>query len=227
MNFDEVRLPQGVQAKYIGKKFYGKYYCKLVLRLDPSLIKQSRVSTGTMRWARMGVVSNRFELLGNLVKEVKKLILNDDYRFRAEGKNISIFTNDVTDLNLIIEKMPVNFCELYMPVNNNHTEVLSNHRSVVVRNSLFDKKYKFKIYMKPLYTLRESRYNEVREYLENISDYGLNGIMHDFFNTNFNNKRIGWTAAVYLNDPSDLMMFQLRFDDDIMKIEEAVLIDNL
>jgi len=227
MNFDEVRLPQGVQAKYIGKKFYGKYYCKLVLRLDPSLIKQSRVSTGTMRWARMGVVSNRFELLGNLVKEVKKLILNDDYRFRAEGKNISIFTNDVTDLNLIIEKMPVNFCELYMPVNNNHAEVLSNHRSVVVRNSLFDKKYKFKIYMKPLYTLRESRYNEVREYLENISDYGLNGIMHDFFNTNFNNKRIGWTAAVYLNDPSDLMMFQLRFDDDIMKIEEAVLIDNL
>jgi hypothetical protein len=81
--------------------------------------------------------------------------------------------------------------------------------------------------MKPLYTLRESRYNEVKEYLENISDYGLNGTMHDFFNTNFNNKRIGWTAAVYLNDPSDLMMFQLRFDDDIMKIEEAVLIDNL
>jgi hypothetical protein len=51
--------------------------------------------------------------------------------------------------------------------------------------------------------------------------------MHDFFKTNFNNRRIGWTAAIYLNDPSDLMMFQLRFDDDIMKIEEAVLIDNL
>jgi hypothetical protein len=81
--------------------------------------------------------------------------------------------------------------------------------------------------MKPLYTLRESRYNEVRDYLENISDYGLNGTMHDFFKTNFNNRRIGWTAAIYLNDPSDLMMFQLRFDDDIMKIEEAVLIDNL
>jgi hypothetical protein len=227
MNFDEVKLPPGIQAKYIGKRFYGKYYCKLVLKLDPLLIKQSRVSTGTVRWARMGVFSNRFELLGNLVKEVKKLILNDDYRFRAEGKNISIFTNDIADLNSIIEKMPVNFCELYMPVNSNHTEVLSNHRSVVVRNSLFDKKYKFKIYMKPLYTLRESRYNEVRDYLENISDYGLNGTMHDFFKTNFNNRRIGWTAAIYLNDPSDLMMFQLRFDDDIMKIEEAVLIDNL
>lgn len=226
MNFDEVKLPQGVQAKYIGKKFYGKYYCKLVLKLDPLLIKKTNVSTGH-RWARMGVFSNRFELLGKLVKKVKQHMLNDDYRFRAEGKNISIFTNDVSDLNLIIEKMPINFHELYMPINNNHTEVLSKHRSVIVRNSLFDKKYKFKIYMKPYYELREARYNDVKEYLENISDYGLNSTMYQFFNTGFSSRRIGWTAAVYLNDPGDLMMFQLRFDDDIMKIEEAVLIDNL
>jgi hypothetical protein len=227
MNFDEVKLPQGFQAKYIGKKFYGKYYCKLVLKIDPLLIKKTNVSTGHNRWARIGMYSNRFELLGKLVKEVKTLMLNDDYRFRAEGKNISIFTNDVTDLNVIIEKMPVNFYELYMPINNNHTEVLSNHRSVVVRNSLFDKKYKFKIYMKSDYKLRESRYKDVKLYLENVHDYGLNGTMHDFFKTEYNSRRIGWTAAIYLNDPSDLMMFQLRFDDDITKIEEAVLIDNL
>jgi len=227
MNFDEVKLPQGFQAKYIGKKFYGKYYCKLVLKLDPLLIKKTNVSTGHVRWARMGMYSNRFELLGKLVKEVKTLMLNDDHRFRSEGKNISIFTNDVSDLNSIIEKMPTNFCELYMPINNNHTEVLSNHRSVVVRNSLFDKKYKFKIYMRSDYKLRESRYKDVRLYLENVNDYGLNNTMHDFFNTEYNSRRIGWTAAVYLNDPSDLMMFQLRFDDDITKIEEAVLIDNL
>lgn len=227
MNFDEVKLPQGFQAKYIGKKFYGKYYCKLVLKLDPLLIKKTNVSTGHNRWARIGMYSNRFELLGKLVKEVKTLMLNDDHRFRAEGKNISVFTNDVSDLNLIIEKMPASVCELYMPINNNHTEVLSNHRSVVVRNSLFDKKYKFKIYMKPYYELREARYNNVKEYLENISDYGLNAGMYQFFNTGFSPRRIGWTAAVYLNDPSDLMMFQLRFDDYIMKIEEAILIDNL
>ena len=227
MNFDEVKLPQGVHAKYIGKKFYGKYYCKLVLKIDSSLIKQSKMSTGTVRWSRMGVFTNRGELLGKLVKQVKSHITNDDYRFRAEGKNISIFTNDVTDINLIIENMPASFCELYMPINNNHTEVLSNHRSVVVRNSLFDKKYKFKIYMKPYYELREARYSNVKEYLENISDYGLNSGMYQFFNTEFSSRRIGWTAAVYLNDPSDLMMFQLKFDDDIMKIEEAILIDNL
>jgi len=227
MNFDEVNLPQGIQAKYIGKKFYGKYYCKLVLKIDPLLIKKTNVSTGHVRWARMGTYTNRAELLGKLVKEVKKLILNDDHRFRAEGKNISIFTNDVADLNSIIEKMPTNFCELYMPINNNHTEVLSKHRSVVVRNSLFDKKYKFKIYMKSDYNLRESRYKDVKLYLENINDYGLNSTMHDFFNTEYSSRRIGWTAAVYLNDPSDLMMFQLRFDDDITKIEEAILIANL
>jgi hypothetical protein len=51
--------------------------------------------------------------------------------------------------------------------------------------------------------------------------------MYQFFNTKRGDKSIGWTAAVYLNDAGDLMMFQLRFDEDIMKIEEAVLIDNL
>jgi len=225
MNFDEIKLPHGVQAKYIGKKFYGKYYCKLVLKIDQSKIKHARMTM--TQWSRYMPTSNRYNLLNNLVKEVKQLILNDDYRFRAEGKNISIFTNDVTDLNLIIEKMPVNFCELYMPVNSNHTEILSNHRTAVVRNSLFDKKYKFKIYMKPYYELRETRYKDVKEYLENVSDYGLNGAMYQFFNTKRDDKSIGWTAAVYLNDAGDLMMFQLRFDEDIMKIEEAVLIDNL
>ena len=176
MNFDEIKLPQGVQAKYIGKKFYGKYYCKLVLKIDTWLIKQSKVSTATIRWGRTGVFSNRFELLGKLVKEVKQHMLNDDYRFRAEAKNISIFTNDVADLNSIIEKMPKNFCELYMPVNNNHTEILSNHRSVVVRNSLFDKKYKFKIYMKPYYELREARYSNIKEYLENTKGKQSSGV---------------------------------------------------
>lgn len=227
MNFDELKLPYKKKPKYISKKFYDKYFCKLVLKIEESKIKETKISAGFTSWNRYNTFTNRSELLGRLIKEVKKVIVNDDHRFRAEGKYLSIFTNDVNDLNEVMSILSLNFYELYTPINTNHSEVLDRHRAVVVRNSLYDKKYKFKVYMKPDYALRETRYKDVQLYLENIEDHGLNHTMNIFFNTDFSTRRAGWTAAIYLNNPSDLMMFQLRFNNDIQKIEEAVLISSL
>jgi hypothetical protein len=228
MNFNELKLPNKHSPKYISKKFYDKYFCKLVLKIDESKIKATKIATGFRpTWSRYSSYTNRFELLGQLVKDVKKIIINDDYRLRAEGRHLSIFTNDVSDLNAIMSQLPQHFYQIQMPINSNHSDVLDRHRAVVVRNTLFDKKFKFKVYLKGDYSLRESRYNDVKLYLENITNYGLNSTLERFFYTNNISRGIGWTAAVYLDDPSDLMMFQLRFNNDIQKIEEAVLISSL
>jgi hypothetical protein len=235
MNFDEVKLPVNKTPKFVGKKFYDRYFCKLVLRIDESKLKKAKFEGSSNNawgsysssWSRYRSFDNRSTLLGSLVKDIKKILTNDDYRLRAEGKHISVFTNDVTDLNALMDKLPLHFNQIEMPINSNHSTVLDRHRAVVVRTSLFDKKYKFKIYMKPHFELRENRYNDVKLFLETITDYGLNGTMHSFFNTNIRTRSLGWTAAVYLNDPGDLMMFQLRFNNDIQKIEEAVLISSL
>jgi len=37
----------------------------------------------------------------------------------------------------------------------------------------------------------------------------------------------GYTVAIYLNDPEDLMMCQMKFHNEIHYIEEAVLLSNL
>jgi hypothetical protein len=235
MNFDEVKLPVNKTPKFVGKKFYDKYFCKLVLRIDESKLKKTKFEGASgnawgsysSSWSRYRSYDNRSALLGSLVKDVKKILTNSDHRLRAEGKHISIFTNDVTDLNALMDKLSPHFDQIEMPINSNHSTVLDRHRAVVVRTSLFDKKYKFKIYMKPYFELRENRYNDVKLFLENIADHGLNGTLYSFFNTNRRTRSLGWTAAVYLNDPSDLMMFQLRFNNDIQKIEEAVLISSL
>lgn len=228
MNFDELKLPSKHAPKYISKKFYDKYFCKLVLKIDESKVKSTKIATGFRpTWGRYSSYTNRFELLGELVKDVKKIIVNDDYRMRAEGRHLSIFTNDVSDLNAIMSQLSPHFYQIQMPINSNHSDILDRHRAVVVRNSLFDKQFKFKVYLKGDYALRENRYNDVKLYLENIANYGLNSTLERFFYTNKLSRGIGWTAAVYLDDPSDLMMFQLRFNNDIQKIEEAVLISSL
>lgn len=227
MNFDELKLPANKKPKYIGKKFYDKYFCKLVLQIDDSKLKTTKIDSGFYSSWRYRSYDNRSTLLASLVKNVKKILTNDDYRLRAESKYLSVFTNEVADLNALMDQLPSHFKLIEMPINSNHSTVLDRHRAVVVRNSLFDKKYKFKIYMKADFGLREKRYSDVKLYLENISNYGLNNTMDRFFNSNLRFRNLGWTAAVYLNDPSDLMMFQLRFNNDIQKIEEAVLISSL
>lgn len=228
MNFDELQISELHKSKYISKKFYGKYFCKLVLKIDQSEVQPiTMLSVRPSPFHKYEKRSNQFKLLGILVRDVKKIIRNDDYRFRSESDSLSIFTNDVNDLNALMHKFPANFTEIQCPINSNHCDLLDKHTTVVVRNILFDKRFRFKIYLKADYKLRENRYNEVKSYLENIIDHALNRGLNQFFKTNMRSRSIGWTSAVYLNDPSDLMMFHLKFNNDIQKIEEAVLISSL
>jgi hypothetical protein len=99
---------------------------------------------------------------------------------------------------------------------------------VLVRKSLFEGKYKFKIYFKSDWKEKAERYPKIKEWVDSLQcDYKLNNILEGFFNTKRPIRNLGYTIAVYLNDPGDLMMCQLRFNDSILKVEEAVLLEEL
>ena len=78
--------------------------------------------------------------------------------------------------------------------------------------------------------MRTERFRPVAEFLEHfdITRYDVNNILRDFWSPYTHSiNSLGWTVAVYFKDLEDLMMFQLRFTDDIMKIEEIVLVRDL
>lgn len=226
MKLDDLIVPKGCKVKYTQKMYYSKYIYKMVFEIDRSKLIKSEVQS--WRSIRNYHYTNRLALIHDLLKELKKNIKNDDYRIRAENCSISLFTNSLDDINQLITSFSKNAIELYRPLNEQHVEVMDKFRKVVVRQSLFNKDYKFKIYLRFSFELRENRYKDVREFLENLDgEWAVNHILDRFFHTKMGGRHLGYTAAVYLNKVEDLMMFQLKFNNDINKIEEAILLSEL
>jgi len=227
MNFDDIKLPSSCKLKYTKKMYYKKYIFKMVFEIDKSKLVRSTVKQNYF-YARFHAYSNRVELVAELLAQLDKHVKSSDYRVRTESIRISLFTSDFDDVLALTSNLGHRLVEFERPYNDNHVEILDNFRKVVVRNSFFERDYKFKIYLKYDYKMRESRYSDVQNFLENLdSKWAVNSILDKFFNTKVTTRRLGYTAAVYLNNPEDLMMFQLRFNDDISKIEEAILVSDL
>lgn len=227
MNFDDIKLPSSCKLKYTKKMYYKKYIFKMVFEIDKSKLVRSTVKQNYF-YARFHAYSNRVELVAELLAQLDKHVKSSDYRVRTESIRISLFTSDFDDVLALTSNLGHRLVEFERPYNNNHVEILDNFRKVVVRNSFFERDYKFKIYLKYDYKMRESRYSDVQNFLQNLdSKWAVNSILDKFFNTKVTTRRLGYTAAVYLNNPEDLMMFQLRFNDDISKIEEAILVSDL
>jgi hypothetical protein len=225
MNLDNFVIPENISINYIQKKYYDKYFYKLILNIDQAKLIKDNQKAYRFNYI---VYTNRFALVNNLVKDIKASIVDDDYRFRSENISVSVFTNSEANIIKLITDLPDRVVALYRPLNTAHIDLVENHKKVLVRNSLFEKQYKFKVYLKPSWAEREARFSEVKEWLtESNLDYGINGALNKYFYTNKSMRGLGFTVAVYFNNPQDLMMFQLRFNEKILKIEEAVLLSEL
>jgi hypothetical protein len=225
-SLDNCKLPAHVKVKHIPKKFYSKYVYKIVLQIDKTQLKED----GRFRsWrSSYATFTNRLSLLNDLIRLVKSKITDDDYRFRSESLTVSYFTNSENDIVSVMNFLGHRVIEFYRPVSVAHVDLLDEHTKVVVRSSLFEKKYRFKVYLKPSWVDREARFKETKDWLESsATEFGLNNSLQNFFYTNKSPRGMGYTVAVYFNDPQDLMMFQLRFNEKIQKIEEAVLVSDL
>jgi hypothetical protein len=207
--------------------YYKKYIYKLIFEVDRAKLIKS-TSKQNYFYSKYHSYSNRMQVISELLKRIDQHVTSDDYRLRAENVRVSLFTSDINDVVSLITNMPDRLVEFERPYNDNHIEIMDNFRKVVVRNSLFEKEFKFKIYLKYDFKMRETRYAGVQNFLESLdSKWSVNSTLNRFFNTAMTGRHIGYTAAVYLTSAEDLMMFQLRFNEDIVKIEEAVLVTEL
>lgn len=227
MSLDNISLPKS-KIKHISKLYYGKYPYKIQVDIDRSKIEIYKKNSRTYRTYYDN--TNFRQLIRQLKTEVLDLFADRSGDFMLRGEtHLSIFTVSEDIVTTLVEKYNDRVSILERPVSDQHMNIIFAHRKVVVRQSFFEKYYRFKVYLKNSYELRNSRYESVKEYLKNVEsgNYRLNTSMYYFIHTMIKAHSIGWTSAVYLRDADDLMMFQLRFNDDIEKIEEAVLLSSL
>lgn len=222
-----LKFPKHVKQFFIERKYYRKYFYKVCFKVD-----DSKINSGIPRiYSRFGN-TGLFEAQQNLIREIYLATGDDnkDYKLRVESRYVSLFTNDEKIISELIDKLPHRMTEFHGTINNSHKEVIDQSRRIRVRKHLFEKKFKYKVYFIVDWKLRKNGYEEVQYWLEQMENFddnrwAVNQVLSKHFNSTSGYK--GYTAAVYLNDPEDLMMCQMRFHSEIDYIEEAVLISTL
>lgn len=219
-------IPNYVKQFSIERKYYKKYFYKIVLKVDDSKIKP-----GVPRIYHPYGFSALYSARQDLIKEIAALPIQDaDCKIRSESRWVSVFTNDTAFIELLFKDLGHRIHEYHRPISDNHKEVVDENRRIRVRQRLFENQFKYKVYFSQDWKLRSDKYSDVKLWLAGLDNidgtrYAVNKTLRQYFNNSAGYK--GYTAAVYLNDPEDLMMCQMRFHNEIDYIEEAVLISSL
>ena len=233
-----LKIPAGVKVEAITKKYFNKYFYKLVLNIEEKLIVNDDVvysTTYTHPWSRRHQQRRALRRLSlDLIRTIKIFVDSDekeDIRYRAEGGKVSVFTNNEEHISLILTCLPDNVTELYCPVNESHKEIIDKSRRIRVRPKLFNDKFKYRVLFEQIWSLREERYHEVCEWFQSLGDQGTrwegNINLKRFMSTTIPYRHVGWTVAGYLATEEDVFLCQLKFHDIVHIIEEAVLIDDI
>jgi len=222
----KLAIPKFVKQYSIERKYYKKYFYKIVLKID-----ESKLKPGVPRIYHTWGFSAMYTLRQELIKEIADLPIQDaDCKIRSESRLVSVFTNDTKFIELLFKDLGHRIHEYHRPVSEEHKEVVDQNRRIRVRKRLFENQFKYKVYFSQDWKHRTDRYSDVKDWLYGLEDadgtrWEVNKTLRQYFNNIPGYK--GYTAAIYLNDPEDLMMCQIRFNNEIEYIEEAVLISSL
>ena len=219
-------IPKYIKQFSIERKYYKKYFYKIVLKIDESKLKPG-VPRIYHPWGFTAMYTARQEL----IKEIENLPIQDpDCKIRSESRCVSVFTNDISFIELLFQNLSHRITEYHRPVSENHKDIVDENRRIRVRKRLFENEFKYKVYFSQEWKFRSDAYSDVKNWLTGLEDadgtrWAVNKTLRQYFNNIPGYK--GYTAAIYLNDPEDLMMCQIKFNNEIEYIEEAVLISSL
>lgn len=221
-------IPNNIKQFSIEKKYYKKYFYKICLRIDESLV-QPKSTTPAHR-----IYRSRFMMYNaqqSLLKEIANLPVEDaECRIRTEERHISVFTNDLMFISELFDKLSHRIEEFHFPISEEHQKVLEQNIRVRVRKRLFENAFRYKVYFVNQWRISADSYQDVKDWLDNIENtYQTRWAVNKSLQRHFDRSKFfrGHTAALYLNEPEDLMVCQMRFHNEIQYIEEAVLISSL
>ena len=219
-------IPKFVKQYSIERKYYKKYFYKIVLKVDDNIVK-----TSVPKMYHAFGFSALYAARTKLVKDITALPIQDaDCKIRSESRWVSVFTNDTALIELLFQELSYRITEYHSPISEVHKEIVDQNRRIRVKKRLFENEFKYKVYFSQDWKYRENKYIDVKNWLVGLKNsdgarWAVNKTLQQYFNNIPGYK--GYTAAIYLNDPEDLMMCQIRFSNEIYYIEEAVLISSL
>lgn len=235
MNLYDGSVAPHVLIKLTEKNFFNIYPYKLTFIIDHDQI-EPKFLKDCLSWSqlRKSANSNLRHLMSEMQSNIASNIRGSNNKFRIDNTSTSIkfYTSDECDVKSLINNVSDRLYSIHCPLNDNHKELLLKNHAIRVRNSLFDSKFKYKVYIRHVWEDRKTRFSDVTGWLlETMGDdndrWRPNSTLRYFMHTDIEHRHLGYTIAFYLRDMEDVMMCNLRFDSVIEKIEEAVLVSDL
>lgn len=241
-NSNKIVIPKHIKIEVPEKSYYGKYTHKLDLVATKEQSAAAIRSLNNWRFNR----TNYYNVQQELAKPIKRILADYvheqgpdfDYRLRQEGAAISLYFSDTKILELILaDRIASKIVSLYQPINDNHLKVMEINKKIRVRKSLFNKSYRYKLYIKNTTKFRKEELsafnNWIKETFPDDSRLAINaGLDYLLVYGKTKERARSWyihntVLALYINDEIDLMLIKLRLNEHIAYIEEAVLLTEL
>jgi hypothetical protein len=235
-------IPKHIAIKIPEKSYYGKYTHKLDLVATKEQSAAAMRSLNNWRFNR----TNYYNVQTEITKPIKRILADHeletgqalDYRLRQEGANVSLYFSDTKVLKLVMtDRIVSKVVSLYQPLNDKHLEVMEINKKIRVRKTLFNKLYRYKLYIKNTSKFRKeelSAFNRwIKETFPEDSRIAMNtGLDYLLLYGKTKERARSWyihntILAIYINDEIDLMLVKLRLNEHIAHIEEAVLLSEL
>ena len=241
-NSNKIVIPRHIKIKVPEKPYYGKYTHKLDLVATKEQSAATMRSLNNWRFNR----TNYYNVQAEITKPIKRIMADYeletghaiDYRLRQEGATVNLYFSDTKVLELVLaDRITSKIVSLHRPINDKHLEVMEVNKKIRVRKSLFNKSYRYKLYIKNTTKFRKEELSAFNNWIKETfpedsriaTNYGLDYLL--VYGKNKENARSWYihntVLALYINDEIDLMLTKLRLNEHIAYIEEAVLLTEL
>lgn len=232
-----MNFPTGIKVKYTVKRFYRSFSYRICFKIDESELVYSQVNRGWYGGRRPN--SNLLQLRNDLRYRIIDQLPDElECKLRCEGENVSMYINDQTIFEDLVNRLSSSIYEVSIPVSDSHKQVMEDNHRVRVRKKLFHNKYRFKVNIKSSWTDRFANFENLYSWLQNLEDsegdrWAANNPLKRVFRIIDTNGKYNETRyyqhnyAVYLNDDQDVMMLQMWLHHYYDSAEKAVLISEL
>jgi len=216
--------------KKTNKKFYNKYVYKIALFTDLARAIDLRITLALRDNLKYSFIDSKLRATSknqvalNMATELTPFFASKECRRRVEGHHFNVFTTTKEDFDKILKITEKFVKEVHEPSSEEDLKFFENNSSKkILTDALPYGKYKYKIYMK--YNMAQDK----RVLVNKITTVHGKNIKLSKQTSEWLkfSQRWCWSPYMYVTDSSSLTMLTLMLGDNIKKIEEYVLRDEL
>lgn len=227
------KFPKGITVLTTAKLYYKKYAYRICFVVDDDRIVSSNISRG---WYGQFTRTNLYTLQTELKRRIIDKLPDDlECKFRGEQKYVSLYLDDETIFEDLVEKMHHCITEVSVPANPAHRQLMIDNHRIRVRNTLYLKQYRYKVNIKNGWSWKFTEFDSLKTWLGALDNedgtrwcasaplaYVLAMTPEQRSAPRFRYRYSSF--SIYLNDDKDVMMLQLWLNTYYDSVEKAVLI---